>query len=36
MIPTRSLLLTRVLRSAWTAGLIALMIAAGLEWGVLH
>jgi hypothetical protein len=34
MIPARSLLLSRLLRSAWTAGLIALLIAAGLEWGL--
>jgi len=36
MIPARSLLFTRLLRSAWVAGLTALLIAAGLEWVVLR
>ena len=34
MIPARALLLGRLLRSAWTAAITALLIAATLEWAL--
>ena len=34
MIPARALLLSRLLRSAWSAAITALVIAATLEWGL--
>jgi hypothetical protein len=36
MIPARTLLLGRLLRSAWSAAVTALLIAATLEWGLPH
>lgn len=35
MIPIRFLMLTRLLRSAWTVGGIAMVTALLLEWGLI-
>jgi hypothetical protein len=34
MIPIRALLFSRLLRSAWRVGLVALLIATLMEWGL--
>jgi len=34
MIPVRALLFSRLLRSAWSVGLVALLIATLMEWGL--
>jgi hypothetical protein len=34
MIPVRALLFIRLLRSAWRVGVIALLIATLMEWGL--
>lgn len=34
MIPVRALLFSRLLRSAWRVGLVALLIATLIEWGL--
>ncbi|MEB3202050.1 MAG: hypothetical protein VKK05_04450 [Synechococcus sp.] len=35
MIPVRFLMLSRLMRSAWTVGVIAMMVALLLEWGLI-
>ena len=35
MIPMRSLLLSKLLRSSWTVAAISLMVATLLEWGLM-
>lgn len=35
MIPMRSLMLSRLMRSAWTVGAIAMVTALLLEWGLI-
>lgn len=34
MIPVRALLISRLLRSAWRVGVVALLIATLMEWGL--
>ncbi len=34
MIPVRALLISRLLRSAWRVGVVALLIATLIEWGL--
>jgi hypothetical protein len=35
MIPVRSVLLARILRSTWAVSALALLIASLLEWGMI-
>lgn len=35
MVPIRALLISRLVRSAWSVGAVALLIATVLEWGLI-